>query len=190
MCLPLYLAKVKILLLYDPVLSELSNINMLLNKQIADNKLRRIALEIAERNHDKSALLLLGIKENGLVIANKIAMYLQDDFAGTIDIIEVALDKKNPGEITLSKSVDFDGASILMIDDVANSGKTMLYVLKPILEKHPKQIETVVLVERTYKKFPIAINYVGLSVATTSKQSIIVEVENGEVSGAYLTELT
>lgn len=162
---------------------------MLLNKQIADNKLRRIALEIAERNHDKSSLLLLGIKENGLIIAKKIANYLQNDFAGAIDIVEVELDKKNPGEIKLSKSVEFDGTSILITDDVANSGKTMLYVLKPILEKHPMQIETVVLVERTYKKFPIAINYVGLSVATTSKQSIIVEVENGEISGAYLTEL-
>ncbi|MEY4702260.1 MAG: hypothetical protein RIR96_157 [Bacteroidota bacterium] len=163
---------------------------MLLNKQIADNKLRRIALEIAERNHDKSSLLLMGIKTNGIVIARKIATYLQDDFKGVIDIVEVEMDKKNPGEIKLDKTPEFDGASVLIIDDVANSGKTMLYALKPILEKHPLQIETVVLVERTYKKFPVAINYVGLSVATTAKQSIIVEVENGEVSGAYLTVLS
>lgn len=161
---------------------------MLLNKEIADNKLRRIALEIAERNHDKTSLLLMGIKSNGLVIANKIAEYLRFDFTGDIEIIEVELDKKNPGDIKLNKIPDFDNASVLIIDDVANSGKTILYALKPILEKHPKQIETVVLVERTYKKFPVAINYVGLSVATTAKQNIIVEVEGDEVTGAYLTE--
>lgn len=161
---------------------------MLLNKEIADNKLRRIALEIAERNHDKTSLLLMGIKSNGLVIANKIAEYLRTDFKGEIEIVEVELDKEKPGEIKLNKNPDFDDACVLIIDDVANSGKTMLYALKPILEKHPKQIETVVLVERTYKKFPVAINYVGLSVATTAKQNIIVEVDNGEVSGAYLTE--
>ncbi|HRE64013.1 MAG TPA: phosphoribosyltransferase, partial [Ferruginibacter sp.] len=71
-------------------------------------------------------------------------------------------------------------------DDVANSGRTMLYALKPLLEKHPAQIQTLALVERTHKLFPIAVDYVGHSVATHTNETIIVKVENGEVLGAEL----
>lgn len=159
---------------------------MILNKETAEKKLRRMALEISERNHDKLSLILIGIKENGIFIAQKIAEYLKQSFSGEIEIIELSMDKKNPKEIQLSKSMDFNNKSVLLVDDVANSGRTMLYAMKPILEQWPAQIETVVLVERTYKKFPVAIDYVGLSVATTQQENIVVEVENGIVTQAYI----
>ena len=159
---------------------------MILDKSTAEKKMRRMAMEIAERNHDKSSLILIGIKENGIFIAAKIAEFLKPNFSGEIEIIELSMDKRNPGEIVLSKSVDFNNKSILLIDDVANSGSTMLYAMKPLLEFHPSQIETVILVERTHKKFPVAVNYVGLSVATTQQENIIVEVESGVVSKAFI----
>jgi pyrimidine operon attenuation protein/uracil phosphoribosyltransferase len=159
---------------------------MILDKSTAEKKMRRMAMEIAERNHDKSSLILIGIKENGIFIASKIAEFLKPNFPGEIEIIELSMDKRNPGEIVLSKSIDFNDKSVLLIDDVANSGSTMLYALKPLLEFHPVQIETVILVERTHKKFPLAVNYVGLSVATTQQENIIVEVESGIVTKAYI----
>ena len=158
---------------------------MILDKSTAEKKMRRMAMEIAERNHNKSSLILIGIKENGIFIAKKIAEFLKPNFTGTIDIIELSMDKRNPGEISLSKSVDFNDKSVLLIDDVANSGNTMLYAMKPLLEFHPAQVETVILVERTHKKFPVAVNYVGLSVATTQQENIIVEVDSGIVTKAY-----
>ena len=161
---------------------------MILDKSTAEKKMRRMAMEIAERNHDKTSLILIGIKENGIFIAEKIAEFLKPNFAGDIDVIELSMDKRNPGEITLSKSIDFNNKSILLIDDVANSGSTMLYAMKPLLDFHPAQIETVILVERTHKKFPVAVNYVGLSVATTQQENIIVEVESGEVSKAFIVK--
>jgi pyrimidine operon attenuation protein/uracil phosphoribosyltransferase len=159
---------------------------MILDKDTAEKKMRRMAMEIAERNHDKSSLILIGIKENGIFIAQKIAEFLQPNFPGEIEIIELTMDKRNPGEIVLSKSVDFNNKSVLLIDDVANSGKTMLYAMKPLLEFYPAQIETVILVERTHKKFPVAVDYVGLSVATTQMENIIVEVESGVVTKAFI----
>jgi len=62
----------------------------------------------------------------------------------------------------------------------------MLYALKPLIEQLPAQIETLVLVERTHKKFPIDVNYVGLSIATTNQENIVVDVQDGEVMGASL----
>ena len=101
-------------------------------------------------------------------------------------LIELSLNKKSPAEIVLSKELDFNNKCILLVDDVANSGRTMLYALKPLLNQLPQQIETLVLVERTYKKFPIAVDYVGLSVSTTKQENIIVKVEHEEVAGAWL----
>jgi len=159
---------------------------MILNKETADKKLRRLALEVAERNYEKKEIILIGIKENGIFIAQKIAAYLKEVFSGKLELIELSINKKLPGEIKLSKELDFNNKCILLVDDVANSGRTMLYALKPLLNQLPQQIETLVLVERTYKKFPIAVDYVGLSVSTTKQENIIVKVENEEVVGAWL----
>jgi hypothetical protein len=80
---------------------------MILSKEIAEKKLKRMAMEVAERNHNKESLILIGIKENGIVIAEKIASLLKDIFPGRIDIIWLSMDKKNPGEIVLSKAIQF-----------------------------------------------------------------------------------
>jgi len=159
---------------------------MILNKDTADKKLRRMALEVAERNYAKDELILIGIRENGIFIARKIAAYLKEVFKGNIEVVELSLDKKKPAAISLNKDISFDQKNILLVDDVANSGRTMLYALKPLLAMWPKQIETLALVERTHKEFPIAVDYIGLSVSTTRHESIVVKVENGEVEGAWL----
>ncbi|MBS1743870.1 MAG: phosphoribosyltransferase [Bacteroidetes bacterium] len=159
---------------------------MILDSITANKKLRRMALEVAERNFDAKELILIGIKENGIFIATKIKQYLQEVFKGNIILTDLALDKKNPGEITLGSEPDFTNKTVLLIDDVANSGRTMLYALKPLLKQYPAQIQTLALVERTHKKFPIAVDYVGLSVSTTLNEMIVVEVEAGEVMGAWM----
>ncbi len=159
---------------------------MIMNRDTADRKLRRLAMEIAERHEGTGEIIFIGIRENGIHIARKIAGFLRTVFKGEVEVIDLWLDKKNPREIVLSSSPDFSGKSILLIDDVANSGRTMLYSLKPLLEHYPARVETLVLVERTHKMFPIAVDYVGLSIATARDENIIVGVENGEVTGAWL----
>ena len=161
---------------------------MILSKEIAEKKLRRIAMEVAERNHNKESLILIGIKENGIVIAEKIASLLKDIFPGKIDIIWLSMDKKNPGEIVLSKAIQFTGTNVILVDDVANSGRTMFYALQPLLKDHPRQVETLALLERTHKQFPIELNYVGHSVSSTKDEMIVVEVNGGEIEGAFFKD--
>jgi pyrimidine operon attenuation protein/uracil phosphoribosyltransferase len=164
----------------------MSNKKYILSKEAAEKKLRRMALEVTEQNYNEQELVLIGIKDNGLVIAQKIASYLKETFKGKIEVIELSLDKKHPGTITINPSIDFNGKAILLIDDVANSGKTMLYALKPMLQQHPKKIQTLALVQRTHKNFPIEVDYTGLSLSTTLNEHIYVEVINNEVSGAWM----
>ena len=73
-----------------------------------------------------------------------------------------------------------------LLDDVANSGKTLLYAMKPFLEQHPRKIEALVLVERSHKAYPIQPDYTGLSLATTLQDHIYVEVDGDLVRGAWL----
>jgi len=162
---------------------------LILSKEIAFRKLHRIAYEIAEQNINETQIILAGIKENGSIIAKTLLSFLKDIFKGEIVIIEIAIDKKNPKNISLSEKINYDNKIIIITDDVSNSGKTLLYAIKPFLDFYPKKIQTLVLVERSHKEFPVSPDYIGLSVSTALTEKIIVETENNEVEGAKLTAI-
>ncbi|MES1216925.1 MAG: phosphoribosyltransferase family protein [Bacteroidota bacterium] len=158
----------------------------ILNSSVIEKKFRRMALEIIEKNIDEKQIILAGIRESGSVIARNIQKHLAENSSVTTELIIITLDKKQPKEVIVSKAVDFNDKVIIVIDDVANSGKTLLYALKPFLEFHPKKIQTLVLVERSHNNFPVRPDYVGLSVTTTMQEHIYVEVDDDKVMGAYL----
>jgi pyrimidine operon attenuation protein / uracil phosphoribosyltransferase len=157
----------------------------ILDKATADQKLQRLALEVAEQVSKNEELVIIGIKTSGSVIAERMGVLLKEYLPG-VKVIAASLDKRSPKDVTFSEDLDFNGKSILITDDVSNSGKTILYVLKPLLNFHPKRIQTLVLVERMHKQFPVKPDYVGSSIATTLQDHIYVEVENGEITGAYI----
>lgn len=160
--------------------------NMILSAETAARKLKRMALEVCERNYACNEIVLLGIKDNGSFIAREIAVLMAESFTGKIFVADLHINKKEPGEIQLSDNLDFNDKVIVLVDDVANSGRTMLYALKPLLLHFPKKIQTLALVERTHKLFPIAVDYVGVSVSTTLQENIEVEIIAGKVAGAWL----
>jgi pyrimidine operon attenuation protein/uracil phosphoribosyltransferase len=162
--------------------------NYILTQPAAEKKLRRMAYEILENNAGESQVILAGIRESGSVIARNIQRHLQEiagDRLGT-RLISISLDKKRPGPVTLSEDLAFDDTVIIIIDDVAMSGRTLLYAMKPFLEFHPRKIESLVLVERSHKAFPVQPDYKGLSLSTTLQEHIYVEVEADVVKGAWL----
>lgn len=158
----------------------------ILSRAVASRKLRRMALELVEKNYDEPQLVLVGIKDNGVIIADKLANHLKVVFKGEVIVAALAINKKLPGAVTIEPSIDFNNKVVVLIDDVANSGRTMLYSLQPLLKTHPKKIQTAALVERTHKSYPIALDYVGLSMSTTLDEHIYVEVQQGEVEGAWI----
>jgi pyrimidine operon attenuation protein / uracil phosphoribosyltransferase len=162
--------------------------NYILSQEVAEKKLRRMAYEILENNPGERQLILAGIRERGSVIARTIRRHLMEITGGqlSIQLITVSLDKKNPGPVTLSDRPEFDDRVVIVIDDVANSGKTLLYAMKPFLEFHPRKIEVLVLVERSHKAFPVQPDYTGLSLSTTLQDHINVEVDGDLVKGAWL----
>ncbi len=164
--------------------------NYILSKEAAEQKLHRMALELAEHlDGDTGQVIVIGIRNSGTVIAEKTAGLLKSYIPNNIKLISLMMDKLHPTTIELSEKIDFNNLHVIIADDVTNSGRTLLYALKPLLDFHPKSIQTLVLVERMHKRFPINPDYVGLSVATTMQEHIQVEVEGGEVMGAFIGEI-
>ena len=158
----------------------------ILDKEVAVKKMQRMAYEILENNIDEDKIVLAGIKENGSVVARIIQRILSEISSIETELISISLDKRQPKEVVVSRDLDFNNQVIIIIDDVASSGKTLLYAVKPFLEFQPKKIQTLVMVERSHNNFPVRPDYVGLSLSTTLQEHIFVEVEGDEVIGAYL----
>ena len=149
-------------------------------------KLRRMAYEVIERNATEKQLVLAGIKGNGFEIAQMLKLILDEISTFSIDLLLINIDKQNPLDCNIENNIELQNKIVLVIDDVVNSGKTLLYSLLPLLKASPKKIETLTLVERSYKTHPIHVDYVGISLATTFHDHIIVEINEGKLVGAYL----
>ena len=141
--------------------------NGVLNKESIRRKMKRMALQIAEQNNEEKEIIIAGIAGNGSVVARQLVNDLQQIASFDIQLSEIHLNKKEPLEVSLSPEIDVKDKVVIVIDDVANTGKTMLYALKPFLASQPRKIQTLVLVERSHKLFPIQTDYAGLSIATT-----------------------
>jgi pyrimidine operon attenuation protein / uracil phosphoribosyltransferase len=158
----------------------------ILNKSDIDNKLTRLAYEIIERNVEATQLTLAGIFPNGGAITNRLQQLIEQLSTIKVTTLSISLNKKSPAEITLEPSINKASDTIIIVDDVSMTGKTILYALQPFLQLNPQKIQTLVLVERQQKNFPIHSDYVGLHISTTLQETIIVEQDNGILTGAYL----
>jgi pyrimidine operon attenuation protein/uracil phosphoribosyltransferase len=157
------------------------------HKQI-EQKVRRLAIEILEHNIEEEALILAGINNRGMAFARMLAEHIQGISKIPVRLTNIRLNPfaplENPVEIDLAVE-ELRNQVVIIVDDVASSGRTLLYACKPILDTLPKKLEIAVLVDRTHKSFPVQADYVGLSLATTLKENILVEIGEGEMA-AYL----
>jgi len=161
--------------------------NYILSADAAAKKLQRMAYEILENNPGERHIILAGIRENGFVVAQALSEILGQISDKTVELIGIRVDKASHADIRPDRPVDFTGKAVILADDVTNSGKTLTYALKPILDHFPKTIQTLVLVERSHKRFPIHPDYVGLFLSTFLHEHIYVEVEEGRITGAYVS---
>lgn len=163
------------------------NRKYILDRQAIALKLERMALEIAERNTDARRIVLAGIAPNGPLMNAILKDHLSQFYEGAVETITITLDnKRQPAAITLSEPPDWQDAIVIITDDVSNSGKTQAYAMKPFLEPLPISVQTLVLVNRSHKKFPVQPDYIGFALATTLEEYIDVEVADGQLVGAWM----
>jgi pyrimidine operon attenuation protein/uracil phosphoribosyltransferase len=132
----------------------------------------------------------LGIESSGYILANQLFELLKPIIPNVaLSLNKLTINKKNPLEKSIDLDVDihfFENKSIIVVDDVINSGRTLFYALRPFFLIDIQMLQTLVLVERKYKRFPISADYVGVSLNTTFKEHIEVICENGKVSSVSL----
>jgi len=158
----------------------------LLDAAQADQKLTRLAYEIYEQNLGESELVLVGIADRGIELAKLLKKKMEAIAALNIQVVNLKLDKANPVDARIEPAFDPGNKTIIVVDDVANSGKTMTYALKPLLDAVARKIQIAVLIDRQHKQFPVATDYIGLQISTTIQNHITVEMVKGKVSGAFI----
>jgi pyrimidine operon attenuation protein/uracil phosphoribosyltransferase len=152
-------------------------------------KINRLAWQIYENNSQENEIVLVGIFGRGEVIASKLSKVINQISSIKTKVGTIHLDKDNPyqNEITTDlDEVDYTNKVVILIDDVLNSGKTLMYASKYFLTTPLIKLSTVVLVDRTHNRFPIKADYVGLSLATTLLEYITVSLDGNE-QGVYLS---
>lgn len=166
------------------------NEHLILSASDSKMKLERIAFEIYENNFQEEEIILAGIFDKGFLMAELLLFYLNKiDSSIIVTLIKVSLDKFSPTQSTIELDVSFEylnNKSIILIDDVLNSGRTLAYSLRPFLKSEIKKIQIAVLINRGHKSFPVSADYVGYELSTTLMEHIDVRFENKEITGVYL----
>ncbi len=161
--------------------------NTILNAVQIEQKVKRIAYQIYENNSNEESIILAGISKNGYIFAQKIGEALQEISPLQVQLCEVFIDKKNLLKpVTTSCTPDtYQHKSLVLIDDVLNSGGTLIYCIKHFLEVPLKRFKTAVLVNRNHKKYPVKADFKGISLSTTLQEHVAVDFSNNDAI-AYL----
>ena len=152
---------------------------LILDEERIARKIVRMAWQIFEHNSSRASVTLIGIADGGAIIAQKLAGHLRDISPLAVTVARLDLDKKSPAGKIANVNGPVDDKSIVLVDDVANSGRTLLYALQALLDKAPEQILIAVLVDRKHKSFPITPDIIGHQVATTIQGNIVVQLDGG-----------
>ena len=162
--------------------------NIILTHQEIQHKVKRIAYQIYETFVDEERIVIAGIASNGFIFAKKIAEELEKIAAIKVILCEVTIDKLHPNN-TITTSIskeDYENKGLVLVDDVLNSGTTLIYGVKHFLEVPIKKFKTTVLIDRNHKKYPVKVDFKGISLSTSSQEHVAVIFEETN-SYAYLS---
>jgi pyrimidine operon attenuation protein / uracil phosphoribosyltransferase len=155
--------------------------NIILNHQDIENVTNRIAYQIYETFINDKELTLVGIVGNGYIFAKMIESKLKQISDFKITLGEVIINKQNPIENSTSNLTkqDYINKGIVVIDDVLNSGSTLIYGIKYFLDVPINKCKTAVLIDRNHKKFPVKVDFKGISLSTSLSEHVQVIFEEG-----------
>ena len=158
--------------------------NIILNHEEIEHKIKRIAYQIYETFVNDETIVLAGIANNGYVLAEKIAKAVHQISSIKVLLCEVYIDKQNPNStITTSLSKeDYANKGLVLVDDVLNSGTTLVYGVKHFLDVPLTKFKTAVLVDRNHKKYPVKADFKGISLSTSLQEHVQVVFD---ISGDY-----
>lgn len=156
--------------------------NIILNNQEIEHRITRIAYQIYETFVDEETIVIAGIANNGFIFAKKIAIALENISALKVSLCEVFIDKQNPTfPISTSlKKEEYQNKGLVLVDDVLNSGTTLIYGVRHFLDVPLAKFKTAVLVDRNHKKYPVKADFKGISLSTSLLEHVQVIFEDNK----------
>lgn len=161
----------------------------ILSEEQIKQKTKRLAIQILENNYGEEDIYLVGINNNGLNFAKSMGLYMKRNSDVNIHYVNIQINAANPAETEIKLDTDIEKLAnkvIILVDDVANTGRTLFYAFKPFLDILAKKIEIAVLVDRKHKNFPVTPSYVGLTLATTIAEHIEVRLKSVDEKSVHL----
>ncbi|MFH6971801.1 phosphoribosyltransferase [Flavobacterium petrolei] len=163
--------------------------NIILTNQEIEHKIKRIAYQIYETFVDEEEIVIAGIAANGFTFAKKIALALETISPIKVSLCEVQINKQNPQlpiHTSLSKE-QYTNKGLILVDDVLNSGTTLIYAVRHFIDVPLKKFKTAVLVDRNHKKYPVKADFKGISLSTSLLEHVQVIFDENNDSYAYLS---
>ena len=157
---------------------------LVLNQQQIQQKMTRLAHEVLENTYGIEHLYIGGIVGNGEVFAKQLAEIVQANSKQKVTSFNIDLHKDEPLNHPINCSIDvkeFEGQTVILVDDVINSGTTMQYAVMKVLEQPVKSVKTLALVDRMHRRYPIKCDFVGVTLSTTLKERVEVVPSNGSL---------
>ncbi len=163
-------------------------------KQVLDGpallqKIRRISFQIFENNFEEKEIIIAGIVGQGFALAEMICRHMHEISSIQATAVAIQLNKEVPYESPVKFDTDLtvlENKVIIVVDDVLNTGRTFSYSLAPFLSIPVKKLQVAVLVDRNYRKFPIAADYIGYELSTTLAEHVEVIISDPQKCGVYL----
>ena len=160
---------------------------VLLQKEEMARVLERLAYQIIEKHGDCSSVMLVGIQRRGADLAKRLAEVLAERLKhkvplGSLDINLYRDDwtslagKPQIGQSAIPGSVD--NATIILVDDVLYTGRTIRAALEALLDYgRPRKVELLVMVDRGHRELPIHADYIGRVINTSREEQVNVLLE-------------
>jgi pyrimidine operon attenuation protein/uracil phosphoribosyltransferase len=162
---------------------------LILNSRQIQQRIDRLAYQIYENNYQEEEIVIAGIVKNGYELAKRISKKLMEISPIKVKLAEISLNKKDPLAEKVKVNLpanELKNKVVVVVDDVLNSGRTMIYSITPFLKYSVKRLITVVLVDRDHHSYPVRADFVGISLATTMQEHITVELNGDKKDAAYL----
>lgn len=163
---------------------------VILSKQQIEQKIERMAYQILEDNLDEQEIVLAGIVSRGYTLAQRLQKVLEKISKLKIRLVKIELDKDS-SHLQASSDLPVEEVKnqvVILVDDVLNSGRTLVYGLGFFLNIPLKKLRILVLVDRSHRSFPVSPDFTGLQLATVLKQHVQVVLDSpGEEDAVYLS---
>jgi pyrimidine operon attenuation protein/uracil phosphoribosyltransferase len=146
-----------------------------------NQRINRIAYELYESNFEEEKIILVGIANRGYILAKRLQAVLATICELKVELVELKMHKDLPLEHPINMSIEgsaINEQAVVLVDDVLNTGRTLIYAVNHLLMSTPKRLSTVVLVNRRHRRFPIRADFAGLTLSTTLQEHIDVELSN------------